>query len=195
MPNAKQNTVNFAANPGSKYFKPFVSTYDSITDTLAKGMAKCLENKHIENFIKWTSKSENIVAHYSAAESIVLSGFYIQQTLKNDKLDEKKRKTLAINQAGTCVVSAVMSYAADKAINNKISELTNKYLAVNVNTASEKALNNWKAGFSAAKTIMVFGIIYRFIAPVFVTPVANWLGNKLDEKKQADNHQKLNVNA
>ena len=88
-----------------------------------------------------------------------------------------------------------MAYSVDRAVNSKISELTNKYLAVNVKTASEKSLNNWKAGFSAAKTIMIFGLIYRFVTPVFVTPIANWLGNKLEEKKHAQKASTLKVNA
>jgi len=29
------------------------------------------------------------------------------------------------------------------------------------------------------KKIMVFGTVYRFLGPVAVTPIANWIGNNL----------------
>lgn len=186
---------NFGASSKSKYFKPVLDVYDSFTDSMAKGMVKACDNKYVEKYIKWAAKSDRMLAHYTALETVILSGFYIQQTLKNKNLDEKKRKTLAINQAATCIGSGILAYSVDRAVNSKISEITNKYLAVNVKTASEKSLNNWKAGFSAAKTIMIFGLIYRFVTPVFVTPIANWLGNKLEEKKQAQKANALKLNA
>jgi len=34
--------------------------------------------------------------------------------------------------------------------------------------------------------LMIFGTMFRFIAPVLVTPLANHLGNKLQEKKEAE---------
>lgn len=48
----------------------------------------------------------------------------------------------------------------------------------------EKTLKNsdftkYVKGMGILKKMLVFGIIYRFISPVAVTPVANWIGNKL----------------
>lgn len=40
-------------------------------------------------------------------------------------------------------------------------------------------------GFKFAKSIMVFAMIYRFIAPVIATPIANSISDKLDARKKA----------
>ena len=36
-----------------------------------------------------------------------------------------------------------------------------------------------KNAWSICKKLFVFGTVYRFIAPVAVTPIASWLGEKL----------------
>ena len=35
------------------------------------------------------------------------------------------------------------------------------------------------------KKLAVFGTVYRFLGPVAVTPVANWIGNKLAANQKA----------
>lgn len=40
-------------------------------------------------------------------------------------------------------------------------------------------------GMGILKKLVVFGTVYRFISPVAVTPIANWVGNKLAEKNKA----------
>lgn len=40
-------------------------------------------------------------------------------------------------------------------------------------------------GMGILKKLVVFGTVYRFLAPVAVTPFANWVGNKLADKSKA----------
>ena len=51
-----------------------------------------------------------------------------------------------------------------------------KYIEDNVpNTGVESKIK----GMGVCKKLFVFGTVYRFIAPVAVTPIASWLGEKL----------------
>ena len=185
------NSVNFGcAKPKSKLFKPFSDFYEHSTEKIARGMAKLLETKPVEKLVVKAKKSKRLVAHLAAFTSLVLSGFYVKQTLQNEDLEKSKRNTLAINQAATSILSTILAYAADTSIHSKVNEVINKYLAVNVKTASPKMLNKFKAGFNAAKTIVIFGTIHRFIAPVFVTPIANHIGNKVNAKKHSSDETK-----
>lgn len=179
--------INFGLKqPDSKLLAPLSKGYDGATEGIARILSKIMESKPFEGVVNFAKESKNLVAHLTAFTSLVLSGFYINQTLKNDKLDSDRKKTLAINQAATTVLSTICAYAVDNSINQKISEVTNKFLAVNFKNQSAKFLDNCKAGIGAAKSIIIFGTIYRFISPVIVTPLANAIGNKLNEKKQTE---------
>ncbi len=50
------------------------------------------------------------------AGSVIISGMYMTQTLRNNQLDEDRKKTLAINQGLTFLMSTVGSYLIDDAL-------------------------------------------------------------------------------
>lgn len=161
---------------------------------------------------KWLS--EKLTSHLIVLGSTLLSGFYIAKTLKNKDMEESKRKTLAINQGLVYGLSTVMAYVFDgkarkyfnKNIIAKFVEINKKgqrekfakILSENPNwdkatrtrealkshRAFVKNLNKWKDGFALARTIIIVDTVYRFIAPVIVTPFANKLGNNLKEKNR-----------
>lgn len=182
------STPSFAGeNSDSAFFstltKPFRAGYDKFTDGLAKCIGKLLNTDTMKIAVEKTSKS-NIVAHITCATALIVSGVYVKQTLSNKKLDKAKRTTLAINQASVAGLSAVMGYTLDGLINKKIDKykLTDKFAAVN---AEERKVGKYIDGIKCAVPIIVFGTVYRFITPVLVTPVANWLGGKLQERDEA----------
>ena len=53
-------------------------------------------------------------------------------------------------------------------------------------TNGEKNLAQLMTGLKIAKSIMVFGLIYRFISPVVATPIANNISARLEKKKQLE---------
>lgn len=163
----------------------FAKAYENFTKLLAKPEAKIMENKYFAKFIERT-KGLNMVAHLACLTSIVLSGFYIKKTLNNEKLDKQKRTTLAINQGAVAVLSGVLSYTADKAVNGVISKFIDRYAVIN---AKDEKLGKYLSGIKNAKTIMIFGLMYRFISPVLVTPIANAIGDRIQAKKEAQPQQ------
>ncbi|MFA7659135.1 MAG: hypothetical protein WCY19_06860 [Candidatus Gastranaerophilaceae bacterium] len=169
-----------------KVFKPAIDLFnkamDTVTTLIAKGFAKIMQTKWFTKIVNKT-KDTNIVAHLSCLTSLFLSGFYMKQTLQNDKLDKQKRTTLAINQGTVAILSAIMSYSLDNVINKRINKFVDKFVMVN---ARDPKIGKYVDGIRSAKTIMIFGLIYRFLTPVVVTPIANKIGNRIQEKKKAE---------
>ena len=174
----------FGSSDDSKFFSPLKNAvdrvYDKYTEILAKGLGKVLDNGVAEKVIKAT-KHTNLVAHMACLTSLVLSGFYMKQTLQNKKLDKKKRTTLAVNQGTVAVLAGIMAYAVDNIVNKKIENYTEKFKMVNYKE-EPKLLKEHLTGIKNAKTMMIFGLMYRFISPVVVTPLANMIGDKIQAK-------------
>lgn len=188
----KFNAINFGCTnvkPKSKYFAPVTEPcnkmYKSIVESLAKGIGKVLETDLAYNILEKTKRSKDLFNHLMTAGSVVLSGLYVIRTLTNKDLDDKKRNTLAINQTLVFAVSTALCYLIDDKLNNKVKSISNKYEAINTGLAKMEPdkLRKCVKGIDVAKKIMIFDIIYRFIAPVFITPVANHIGNKINEKQ------------
>lgn len=191
----KANNISFGCapvKPKSKFFeplaRPFVSGYKSVVESLSKGIARLLETEIAYKTLEKTKRSKNLFNHLMTAGSVVLSGMYVIRTLTNKELDDKKRNTLAINQSLVFAVSTALCYLADDRLNNIVKLLANKFEAVNTGVAKMEPdkLRKCVKGIDAAKKIMIFDIIYRFMAPVFLTPVANAIGNKINEKQNPE---------
>jgi len=191
------HTLNISKNPPkypsfsggrvkSSLFKPIIEPVkigmDRLTDKMAHGFAKLFEFKGFREIVEKTKDSRNLLRGLSCFVSFVLSGFYMRQTLKNKDLDPQRKKTLAINQGLCFAIPAVVGWVIDERTDKWIEKhFSNKYYAANFKHPEAKKLFH---GIGAAKSMIVFGTMYRFIVPVFVTPLANHIGNKLQEKKE-----------
>lgn len=191
---AVNSNVSFGAKGSSKFFEPLKkalepvkSGYSSLTDKIADGIVKLLHIKSIKTLVEKTANSkhwnEYLFTHMTAMTSIVLSGFYIKKTLDNDKLDDKKKNTLAVNQAVVTIASCIGSYTLNQALKPRFEKFEKKFKTLN---AADPNLEKYMKGLKIFKTTVIFGTIYRFIAPVFATPIANSIGNKIQEKKEAE---------
>lgn len=185
---------SFTSKPDSKIFESLkkfppialcIKGMDNLTNGMARGFAHFLHLEPIERFVEKTKNNDLLTAHLSALTSVVLSGFYMQKTLENKQLDPEKRRTLAINQGAVWVVSTASSYTLERIIRNDLKDFTDKFLIANLKEDIPK-LAKYKSGIKAASQLMIFGVMYRFIAPVLVTPLANHIGNKLQEKQDAE---------
>lgn len=201
------NTVSFGNNPakeGSAFFKKIkkffdagVRGYDKLGEKInQKFISKIMDTKTARKIVDFTvehpSLKKNQLSHLIAIGSLILSSFYVTRTLKNDKLDTKKRKTLAINQAAVCGSSLLMAYGIEGLINKKIDRFIEKFKASSpinkitdevLKKAENEKLDKYIAGIKAAKTIVVFGLVNRYIAPVIITPIANAIGNRVHKKE------------
>lgn len=175
--------------PIKKFFKPMTDSWnrgmDKVTTSLAKGTAKILELKPVEKLIDKTKNNDYLVSHLTVLTSLVLSGFYMKKTMENKDLEDTKKKTLAINQGAVLVLSTALSYTFDRYAKKHITQFSDNFIKAN---AGEEArmLDKYKVGIKAAASMMIFGMMYRFVAPVAVTPIANHIGNKIQDKKDKE---------
>ena len=137
-----------AAEEKSGIFKPFNTFYDKCTDFIAKHFTGKLVDSKPMNYIAENLKdSSNLYQHCLTAGSLVTSGLYMEKTLTNDKLDKDRKKTLAVNQGLTFVLSTIGAYTLDKYLKNWWENVTAKFVGnqVELENFSENFKNINKA--------------------------------------------------
>lgn len=178
----------YSSKPSNKQNVSFNGLADKSTNVIAKGIIKATNTKVFEGAVDFTKRHNNVdkylYPHLIVFGSTLLSGFYVLKTLQNKQLEDKKRKTLAINQGLTWALSTVLAYSFDIAVNDKFTSLVNKFKEVNKSIQPDK-LDNMCAGLKVAKSMIAVDLVYRFIAPVIVTPIANRIGNRINDQKTA----------
>ena len=85
----------------------------------------------------------------------------------------------------------------NKGLNELVKPIIHKYREVN---SAKPNLPHAVKGLEMAKGLLIFSMMYRYISPVLVTPLANkagnWLNNKLDERdaRKAEMAKQAGVN-
>ncbi len=125
---------NFVEGSAKKYYVGFYKS------GFASWFAKTTKDK------KWAN---NMTTHMAVLGSTLISGLYIVRTLSNDKLDEKRRKTLAINDALTWVVSTAGTYWLNGKLGDWWEGVTTRFAANyfldNPDAKKTELLGEWDA--------------------------------------------------
>lgn len=145
--------------------------------------------------------STQMTQHMATLGSLITSSVYMARTLKNKDLDPEKRKTLSINQLLCFIIPTACAYGVDhymrdfnKNMEYRYSGLKEQQMALGKLSAEEcealkKSFGNKLKGFGALAGLATFTLIYRYLTPVLITPLANKIGAKINEK----NEQKAEV--
>lgn len=199
----------------TSFYAKLENYYESFTDSIAKNVIpKIMDNGFMGAIAEKFKGSKMLYNHFSAVGSAITSGLYMYKTLDNDKLDKDRKQTLAINQGLTFGISTVGAYAIDKSVDNWWQNIMARYagiqlgdnkLAENFKTA-KKGLNDFIKeqhpgklteqlikrldGMNLVKKMFVFGMVYRYLVPVLVTPIANKIGEHRIAQKKAQEAQK-----
>lgn len=176
----KAKIIDSIKNAAKPMTVPLNKGYENVTKRMAKGFANILKSTRFKDLMQKT-KNPKTIQNITALGSFVLSGFYVKQTLQNDKLEKQRKLTLAINQSAVFVVSTIASYTIDNLLFKPIDKFTNRYIAANV---TNPKIGKYADGIKCALPMIIFGTMYRFIAPVLITPIANSMGNKLYAKNE-----------
>lgn len=158
---------------------------------------------------KMTKFPGEMTEHMATLGSVLTSSVYMYKTATNKDLEPKSRKTLAINQGLCCVIPAIGAYT----VSNKLSKfkknveyryrgLKEQQVALGQISKQEAEIlksklgNNLK-GLGALTGLVTFTLIYRYLTPVVVTPVANWIGRKLfgDNKKTSSESKNITIDS
>jgi hypothetical protein len=174
--------------------KPSKNNVDKIGKFFSKYYSeKMYNNETLQKISEKLSKIDlkaDMTVHMAALGSAITSGVYMSRTLKNKDLDPDKRRTLAINQAMCFVIPTIGAYTADHYLQNYIKKNEYKFSGMQsraqaLGKASAKdveRLSSRLKHFRPLASLAIFTLIYRYVTPVLVTPLANMVGDKLNEK-------------
>ncbi len=173
-----------------------------LTNFLAKHYGKpLLESDKMRSFSKWLTKVPgDTTEHMAVLGSLIQSSVYVNRTLSNKDLDNDRKKTLAINQGLCFVIPTIAGYTVNNALDDAVKKvgyryngLMNQKIANLKNSGNEEAakqaekiakgLGKKMKGVRTLAKLASFTLIYRYLSPVLVTPVANKLGDKFFSKK------------
>ena len=168
-----------------------------------------MNSEKIQNVSETLAKIPGeMTEHMATLGSVLTSATYMYKTLNNKDLDSDKRKTLAVNQGLCCVIPTIGAYTVSKLLSKFKKNAEYKYCGLKEQQIALGQISKEEAkvlketfgdklkGFNALTSLITFTLIYRYLTPVLITPVANWIGRKLngeDEKEQqkiADNQPK-----
>lgn len=120
----------------SKFFSSVINKcsdgYDRIGEFFAKKVIPPLfDNGFTDKVTNKIKESDNLFSHFLAVGSLITSGMYIYKTLTMDesKMDKDRKKTLAVNQFLTFVLSTAGAYMLDSSLSDWWSKQTVRYAA------------------------------------------------------------------
>ena len=183
--NVNTNDVAFKGGLGDYIGKLFGEKYAQ----------KMLDADWTRSLAKSMSKVRgSMTEHMATAGSLITSGVYMGRTLTNKELDSEKKKTLSINQCLCFIIPTYCAYRVNsklaginKSLERRYSGLQAQKIALG-EISAEKAAEILKKksdrlkGFKTLASLATFTLIYRYITPVIITPIANMIGGKLNNK-------------
>lgn len=190
---------------GSKESNPIKITEECLKDVtigdpnkvekpLEKFLVKASNTKIFSKVCKLVGKSKSPISMLLFLDSIILSGFYMINTATNKKIEKKQKAPLIINQGLVLAVSSIASFTLDGVLSDKIGKFKEAYKTLSIEKLADKSkksldkIEGVAKGIDIFKTLIVFGMIYRFGAPVILTPIANKISGKVQhshEEKRA----------
>ena len=191
-PKLNASTMKSAVSLGSRLSERFGKIkegYNKAYDTFVeKGLIEPIlkpvaNSKFMTKFADWSANVDNMPSHLATAGSVVTTYFYASNTKKKLNKDEEQRKrakTLVLNQVLVMLVSTALAYGANGALNKFSKNLGYKFREANQGHAK---LSSRMKGFDVAKQLLIFTMMYRYVSPVFVTPVASKLSKVIDNMK------------
>lgn len=113
-------------NQNNVSFKGFVP--QPVVNGLSSFYEKVAADKGFQKFIKKFSNSNKTFTHVMVAESVLLSGFYMINTLRNKKIKKEQKPQMLINDTLTLGVSAAGAYLVEDKISDVVMKGAEKYL-------------------------------------------------------------------
>ncbi len=175
-----------------------------ISKPLAKVYGRPMyESKRANNLADRLSKtSGEMTNHMATLGALLTSSVYMYQTLHKKDLDDDRRRTLAVNQGLCFLIPTICAYTVDKVLKNwtkqkieyRYSNLKEYFIAnasKDPNFSPEKVevlkkdLGQKLKGVRTLISLAIFAMIYRYIAPVLITPFANKIGEHMNDKRKA----------
>lgn len=152
--------------------------YNKGIEGLSKGIANIINTKPLQNLSDKLYKT-NFEQGMMYLTDAALTGAFIHRTIKNDKIEEKRKKPLIYNSLLSTAFSMVSSFALNKLIDKPYQKFIENFTKAN---KESKNLNKYIEGANIAKLALIMGGIYYVLIPVLST----FLADKIDKYKNKD---------
>ena len=116
----------FGLPSSSKFLDPVKNSFNWTTDKIAKYYTKPLYESKAGKWLAWQKDSDQIVNHMQSIGSIIVSGMYMSQTLRNQNMDDETKKKLSINQGLTWLAATLGAYGVDSVLD----EIWDKHISL-----------------------------------------------------------------
>jgi hypothetical protein len=167
---AIKNNEQYIEKPNSKVF--FTG---GITDRVAKGLGKIIDNKKVQNFaIKYQENDKDIAKHITAATDTLLTATAVIQTNKSNKIKENRKQALNYNNIISTAITIVGGYFVDGLIKKPAGKFVEKFKKLN---AGNPNLAKCVEGINILRPAIIFAAIYYGVLPIFST----YLSEKIDK--------------
>lgn len=190
----KQNQISFAGKFSGNTFRHskssklvqapniFVRIGDLATEGLARGLGALASLKPVQKLTYKLHNSKNGMLHLISGVSVVLTASTIHNIQKSKKIEKKDKLPLTLNQILTTTVTIAGAYTIDGALNKGWKKFTDTFNHVNKDLIRNNP-RGWARGLDLTKKLAITGLLYRYVGPVLVTPVANKLSTKIMQAK------------
>lgn len=136
----------------STFIKNCGDKYDAVGEWLAqKVIPKVLDNNMTDKFTNKVKGSDRLFSHFLAVGSAITSGMYMYKTLNNDKLEQDRKNTLAVNQFLTFLLSTGGAYMLDSSLSSWWQNMTVRYAAGQCKDKNMNLLAEFKEEVKKAK--------------------------------------------
>ena len=110
------------AQPSFKGFTP-----EPVVNGLSNFYSKVASKNGFQKLINKFSNSNKTFTHLMVAESILLSGFYMINTIRNKKIDKEQKPQMLVNDLLTLGVSTGGAYLFESKVTKAFDKFTNNY--------------------------------------------------------------------
>ena len=157
--------------------------------------------------INKADKNGNMSEHMSAFGSLITSGTYAYRTFTNDKLEKDNKNTLVINQLLCFAVPTALAYIINRKLGGKVKAAEYAFsgamkglvqrgqITENEYNDFAKKLPKRLKSVKTLASLATFTLIYRYVTPVIITPVANFTGRFIRNMKQQKANKNIEINS
>jgi len=112
--------------------------YDTFCNKVGEKVCRPLfDNRFIDGIAKKIKGKDNAIKFFLIGGSAITSGVYMYRTLTNDKMDKDRKKTLAVNQFLTFLVSTLGALLIDSRMKEWWDAKKDQFFDLNVPNAAD----------------------------------------------------------
>lgn len=154
---------------------------------------KIANSNFMKKIVEWGSKettvikngqkiisynSDKIPQYLMVSYSAALQTNHIYNILKNDQMPQERKETLAVNNALAFVLPTIGAFTIDSSINKSVKQFQ-KYSEKIKNTKFDETQLK---GLKTLKSVLIFGLMYKYFATIITTPMADKVTDLMRDK-------------